>query len=101
MLIVRKEAEEDVRSAYEWYEDKQVGLGTQFVQEIDSKFRIIEEHSDLYVEVMGDIRRALCKRFPYSIYFMCKEMDVVVIAVLHQRRNPMVWQVRKKAEQGD
>ena len=100
MLIVRKEAEHDIRSAYEWYERKQVGLGSAFVEEVGSTLRKIEEQPSLYMEVMGDVRRALCNRFPYSIYFINKNIDIVVIAVLHQRRNPTVWQERKRAEQG-
>ena len=100
MLIIRKEAEEDLKSAYEWYEDKQIGLGAQFIDEIGAKLLEIEERPDLYMEVMGGIRRALCKRFPYSIYFMREKMAIVVMAVLHQRRSPAVWQKRKKSEQG-
>ncbi len=100
MLIIRKEAEEDVKSAYEWYEDKQIGLGMQFIEEVGAKLQEIEERPDLYMEAMGDVRRALCKRFPYSIYFIRENMTIVVIAVLHQRRSPAVWQERKKSMQG-
>jgi len=100
MLVIRKEAEEDIKSAYEWYEDKRIDLGTAFVEEVESTLQKIEERPDLYVEVMGGVRRALCKRFPYSIYFMRKNADVVVMAVLHHRRNPAVWRARQKAEQG-
>ena len=39
MLIVRKEAEEDILSAYEWYEERQVGLGSDFVEEVGSKLQ--------------------------------------------------------------
>ena len=100
MLIIRKEAEEDIKSAYEWYEEQQINLGITFVEEIDSKLREIEKHADLYMEIMGNVRRVLCQRFPYSIYFIPKSIDIVVIAVLHQRRNPAVWQARRKAESG-
>jgi len=100
MLIVRKEAEEDIKSAYKWYEDQRINLGNAFVEEIDSKLQEIEEHPDLHMEVMGNVRRALCKRFPYSIYFIQLKIGIIVIAVLHQRRNPSLWQARKKAEQG-
>lgn len=96
MLIIRKEAEEDIKSAYEWYEERQINLGIAFVEEIESKLQEIEEQPDLYMDIMGKVRRALCKKFPYSIYFMQKNIDIVVIAVLHQRRNPAVWQARKK-----
>jgi len=98
MLIVRKEAEEDIKYAYEWYEGQRINLGNAFVEEINSKLQEIEEHPDLYMEVMGNVRRTLCKRFPYSIYFVQKKIDIIVMAVLHQRRNPSLWQARKKAE---
>jgi toxin ParE1/3/4 len=100
MLIIRKEAEEDIESAYEWYEEKRINLGKAFVAEIESKLQDIEEHPDLYMEVLGSVRRALCKKFPYSIYFIHKNIDIFVIAVLHQRRKPAVWQARERAEQG-
>ena len=100
MLIIRKEAEEDIKQAYEWYEEQRVNLGIAFVDEIDSKLEEIEEHPELYIEIMSNVHRALCKRFPYSIYFAHKNTDIIVIAVLHQRRSPMVWQARKNAEQG-
>ena len=96
MLIVRKEAEEDIKSAYEWYEENQINLGTEFLEEVDSKLQKLEEHPELYMEVKGSLRRALCKRFPYSIYFIPKNSDIVVIAVLHQRKNPATsWQARR------
>jgi len=95
MLTLRKEAEEDVKSAYEWYEAQQNNLGKSFIAEVEKKFLEIEEYPELYSLVMGRIRRALCKKFPYSIYFLNNEADIVVVGVLHQRRNPEVWQMRQ------
>jgi toxin ParE1/3/4 len=95
MLILRKEAEQDIKAAYEWYEKQRTDLGKAFINEIDLKLEKIVEHPDLYAAIYKGIRRAFCKRFPYSVYFMKSENDVVVIAVLHQRRNPAVWQSRQ------
>lgn len=95
MLILRKEAEQDLKEAYEWYEEQRKNLGNAFVTEIESIFAKIEENAKLHVEVIKDIRRALCYRFPYSVYFIETESNIVVIGVLHQRRNPATWQSRK------
>lgn len=94
MLIVRREAEQDIKEAYEWYEDARPNLGRKFVAEIQAKLESIDDNPDLYPNVYQNVRRALCKRFPYSIYFVKAKRDVVVIGVLHQRRNPSVWQAR-------
>jgi toxin ParE1/3/4 len=95
MLILRKKAEEDIKLAYEWYEAQKNHLGKAFVKEVEKKFLEIEEHPELYLLVMGRVRRALCKKFPYSIYFLNNGADIVVIGVLHQRRNPELWQTRQ------
>lgn len=43
---------------------------------------------------LKSIRRALCKKFPYAVYFTRKNSDIIVLAVLHQRRQPTMWQNR-------
>ena len=95
MLILRREAEQDIKSAYEWYEERRPNLGKEFIDEVESRIEKIDENPDLYATLYKNIRRALCKRFPYSVYFVKAESNVVVIGVLHQRRNPAVWQARK------
>lgn len=94
MLRIRREAELDIKEAYAWYEDQRINLGKSFVAEVEAKLEDIEENPELYAEVYGNVRRALCKRFPYSIYFIKTDKDVVIIGVLHQRRNPGAWQAR-------
>ena len=46
--------------------------------------------------VSGDVRRALLHTFPYAVYFRPSDETVVVLAVLHLRRNPKVWRGRTR-----
>jgi plasmid stabilization system protein ParE len=87
MLVLRKEAEEDIRSARKWYENQRENLGRAFIVEIDRMLAAIEEHPDAYLECFSNVRRALCKKFPYAIYFVRENSDIVILAVLHQRRH--------------
>ena len=89
MLIVRKETEEDIKKTYDWYEGQRTNLGAEFVSAVDAIFETIEEIPKIYAEVFNNVRRVLCKRFPYSVYFIESKSNIIVIAVLHQRRNPM------------
>jgi hypothetical protein len=34
--------------------------------------------------------------FPYAVYFRSQDDNVVVLAVLHLRRNPKVWRARMR-----
>ena len=95
MLILREEAENDIRDAYEWYEGKRKNLGKSFMLDVELALDRIEENPASYELVFEFTRRALCRRFPYAIYFVVDNLNIGVIAVLHQRRRPSVWQNRK------
>ena len=36
MLILRREAEQDIKAAYEWYEEQLPNLGKEFIDEVES-----------------------------------------------------------------
>lgn len=95
MLIIGKEAEKDIREAYDWYERKLKSLGTSFLAEIEATLEKIQENPHLYALVHQSMRRALCRRFPYAVYYMETKSSIVVLAVLQQRRKPVVWKKRK------
>ncbi|SCZ66770.1 type II toxin-antitoxin system RelE/ParE family toxin [Thiohalomonas denitrificans] len=94
MLLLRKDAEADIRSAFKWYEHQKKGLGRVFIAEIDRVITSVEEQPELYAEVFGSVRRALSRRFPYAVYFVRRDLHVIILGVLHQRRHPAVWQKR-------
>lgn len=94
MLILRKEAEEDIRSAQAWYESQRENLGRAFVTEIDRTLESIREHPEAYPQYFKTARRVLCRRFPYAVYFVYDNSDIMILAVLHQRRHPATLRSR-------
>jgi plasmid stabilization system protein ParE len=102
LLVVRPSAELDIQDAADWYEDEEIGLGGQFLDELRDVLRRINELPSQFPEVGRGARRALLKRFPYAIYFLLRaegeERALVILAVLHQRRSPSVWRTRVRDE---
>ena len=43
-LIIRPEAEADMTEAFDWYEERKAGLGHEFLAEVRSVFRQVEEN---------------------------------------------------------
>jgi hypothetical protein len=39
-IIIRPEAENDLKSAFDWYEDKREGLGFDFLFQVDEGLRV-------------------------------------------------------------
>lgn len=94
-LLVRREARADIIDAYQWYEQRSVGLGREFIRTLRARFASVSREPQRFPIVVDDIRRAPLSRFPYFIYFVDAPAAVVVIGVLHGRRNPERWQGRR------
>lgn len=93
-LIIRPEAEADLADAYTWYDRQRTGLGIDLIREVDRKLDDLQSLPESFPIVYRDVRRALTKRFPYGIYFVVDDTRIVVIAILHAKRNPKTWQRR-------
>lgn len=93
-LIIRPEAEAETTDAFDWYEERVKGLGSEFLLALDAAFQGIIRHPRQYPLVHKTIRRALLRRFPHEVFFIPETNRVVVIAVFHAKRNPRRWQER-------
>jgi len=47
-VIVRPEAEDDLREAYSWYEDKRTGLGYDFLLQVDAGLNFIARNPNIH-----------------------------------------------------
>jgi plasmid stabilization system protein ParE len=95
-FIVRPLAESDLEDAARWYDDERAGLADRFLSDVDRTFGRIRERPLQFPMVSSEVRRALLHTFPYVVYFRASEEIVVVLAVLHLRRNPTVWRRRAR-----
>jgi len=93
-LIVRPEAEAEMVDAFDWYEDRVPGLGSEFLLCVDAVFNTILRNPQQFPHIHRIVRRALVRRFPYEVFFVEDDERVVVLSVFHAKRNPKRWQER-------
>ena len=84
----------DIKVAYVWYESQRVGLGEDFLLTLEESYSKITRTPKLYQDIYKTVRRKLVRRFPYGIYFVIREDIIIVIAVLHTKREPQEWHKR-------
>jgi plasmid stabilization system protein ParE len=87
-LLVRPEAQADLAEAQRWYEQRAAGLGREFVEAIDDALASIVRNPLAFPVIRKAARRSLTKRFPYGVFFLVETRMVVVLAILHQARDP-------------
>lgn len=94
-VIVRSIAETDIADAAQWYEGCDQGLGTEFIRAIDACIASIANNGHQYPVVFENIRRALLRKFPFGIFFLIENENIIVLACLHTKRHPSVYKARK------
>lgn len=95
VLVFRLEVRDELDTAYQWYENQQVGLGDDFLDCIEQMMQHICQIPESYPVVYRDVRRAVIQRFPYAIYYRIVSSRIIVIAIFHGRRDPKIWQRRR------
>jgi toxin ParE1/3/4 len=93
-LTLRALARAEFDEAFNWYEERQPGLGVWFVGRVHGVFDRIVESPELYPRVHGDVRRAVVSRTPYVVFYTVRPHRNVVLSVFHSSRDPRIWQSR-------
>src|SRR6266404_5791629 len=88
------EAKEEFDAAADWYEQRQIGLGIDFVTKIREVVRSVAQNPRMHAKVYGDVRKAVVKRFPYLVLYREDATEVIIVSVFHSSRNPGIWKKR-------
>jgi plasmid stabilization system protein ParE len=92
-VIVRIEAEVDITDAAIWYQQQQLGLGYDFLAEVEAAIAGAAENPFRFpcLRRKPEVRRVLTNRFPYHVFFVRRKNDIVVFRVLHAARHDREW----------
>jgi plasmid stabilization system protein ParE len=88
-VIVSPRAEKEIRSSWDWYEDRQQGLGDRFASEVISKLRKIQQNPEVYSRKTRSYREAKIDSFPIVVvYRLNRKKEVVyILSVFHTSRD--------------
>jgi toxin ParE1/3/4 len=93
-VVLRRKARAEFDEAVDWYERQQAGLGFEFTDRVQAVFDRISTTPEMHAFVYRDVRKALVRQFPYSIFYRIRADQVVVLAVFHNKRDPNIWKSR-------
>lgn len=89
-------AQAELDEAFSWYEEQAVGLGYEFLDELDQTLRLIATFPESHPLVDIKLRRCLVNRFPYGVFYGLIDNTITVVAIAHLKRKPSYWIDRKK-----
>jgi len=82
-----------------YYEEASPGLGVRFGYEIEIAVGRAGQIPMLGSTYKYGTRRVFPKKFPFSVIYVIREQEVVILAIAHFRRKPAYW--RKRRDDGD
>jgi plasmid stabilization system protein ParE len=93
-VVFRRVARAEFLEAASWYEQQRTGLGDEFLHAVQATIDRVADSPLVFPLITGDVRRAVTRRFPYSIFFRYRGNTIIVVAIFHGRRKPRTWQGR-------
>ncbi len=91
-VIIKEEAHQDISEAYNYYEDKQEGLGERFLKALIKRFNDLCVHPVFYSYIAEDpqqiLRDVRVEKFPFLIVFEITDTRVTIYAVHNTYKNP-------------
>ena len=86
-LIIKEEANQEIIDSYLYYENKSIGLGEKFLENLEIYFDRIQKYPKHYQIKRKPCREVFVKNFPFLIIYEILEYSIVVYAVFHTSRN--------------
>ena len=86
-LKINSSAQLDLKSAIDWCESKQFGLGKRFLNDFENT--LIQIQSNPYIfQLENNYRNALLDIFPYLVIFEIDYQEIIILAVFNTHQNP-------------
>jgi len=87
-------AEFELLDGAKYYEAQASGLGASFLEATELAVMDLATHPESWTVVRAPIRRRLIRRFPFGLLYRDDPEEIVVLAVMHLRRQPDYWRNR-------
>lgn len=83
-------AQKEIAESWEWYEERQQGLGDRFFGEVMSRIHQIEQNPKRYPNRNKTYKETIIETFPFLIIYKInkEKKQIQVLSVFHTARNP-------------
>ena len=98
-LIFLLQADLDIQTAYNRFEEIQDGRGEVFMRQLDTALTLLRTHPEIAPVYAGPYRRMLLRDFPHGIFYQAQPGRIVVVAIMDLRQDPK--SIRRKLLGGE
>jgi toxin ParE1/3/4 len=85
-IVFRTSANAQLVAAKTWHDQQCHGLGDEFARSLESAINRVARNPFAAPVVHDNVRRVLLKRFPYSVFYIADDDNLLVPSCLHTKR---------------
>ena len=93
-VVLHPVAEQELRSAYLWYLERNATVAGSFEAEVDHAVSVVAENPNRWPLLTESTRRYVFPRFPFTLVYRVNPSSVEILAFAHQKKRPGYWQGR-------
>jgi plasmid stabilization system protein ParE len=87
-------AQRELDEAADFYDLESPGLGTEFLDVVETTLTGLLDFPESSPILLGETRKLVLERFPYSVMYWTDGEVVAVYAIAHHSRRPGYWRDR-------
>lgn len=88
-------AEQEAADAVDYYNGLYPPFGHEFAEELKNTLSRIETYPNAWPLLSQRARRCIMNKFPYSLIYQVRQDYILVLAIMHMKRDPKSWQARE------
>ncbi|HZM06350.1 MAG TPA: hypothetical protein VFC44_25395 [Candidatus Saccharimonadales bacterium] len=94
-VVRHPEVPQELEAAVLWYEERQPGLGSDFLEEYQATLRRILNEPERWRKIGSGSRKLNFHRFPDAIVYSVRADALYIKALMHLHRRPFYWARRQ------
>ncbi len=91
VIVFEPSAALELNEAADFYDLERPGLGSDFLDTVQAALSTVADKPGAFPIELGETRKRVVPRFPYSIMYWFDDSAVHVSAIAHNRRRPRYW----------
>lgn len=96
-IVFHPEAWEEMLESARFYEERDQGLGWEFLEAVQDTTRHIREFPSAGPIERADIRKRFVSGFPFTVLYQIQKDRILIAVVMHQHRRPGFWKKRLRS----
>jgi len=93
-IVFHPEAYEEMLESARFYEQREEGLGWEFLEAVVDATRRIRQFPQAGPIERDDMRKRLVAGFPFTILYQLQKDRIHIADIMHQHRKPGYWKER-------